>query len=61
MARPMFASYEAQARYEAKECELGYDGERVMELVGQIADNDTYFGPVETKIQLIAAILQGKV
>lgn len=58
MPRPMFVTYEAQARFDAEEVGLDTDGRRVMELVGQIADGDPSYGPVGTKIQLIAHLLK---
>ncbi len=58
MARPMFDSYTAQAQFDAEEYGLAGTLQRVMVLVGEIADKDDRHGDFATKIQLIAAMLR---
>lgn len=54
----MFANYTAKARNAADTYAAGdRTAAQILELVGQIADQDTRTGEIDTKIELIAVLL----
>lgn len=57
-ARPLFASWTSQAHYDAREQGLHHELEQAMELIGDIADKNWHYGPLEDKLRLLEALLK---
>lgn len=53
----MILTYVGHAKKYSEKWRLSEEAQRIMQLVGEIADGDTYHGPVEVKIELVAAYL----